>query len=348
MHHFFKHFDFTSSADNIKPIIGLVKLLPLPGSIRFKSVDRLDEIMARAEQEATALASGGVHGLLVENTLDQSFSAQPGSNQPMAEFSQSLDPAATVMVGHIVRRLRQVTGLPVGIQILPNDPVTALGIAAVSQASMIRVPLAVGAKVAPDGFMNGQLTRLLAYQKALAFSDMPLILMDLSTHHILPGDALKESYALPAQLKPLTHAETAGPVGHLYRLARYIESQCSPEVLKQSVFVVSDAEIAINDIARLRELLEVPIMVWSQKLLAGAGEDPDLAEADVSAYSAASGLILDAGIRKRVKNNLLPTVDMVKVETLVHKLQSTKSIGELEASDPDFFVGHHPGHPSNL
>ncbi len=47
------------------PIIGVVHLLPLPTSPRWQG--KLERVIARAEQEATALAAGGVDGIIIEN-----------------------------------------------------------------------------------------------------------------------------------------------------------------------------------------------------------------------------------------------------------------------------------------
>lgn len=55
----------TFSTDH--PVIGVVHLLPLPQSPRWQG--DLQQVIARAEQEAVALASGGVHGIIVENFL---------------------------------------------------------------------------------------------------------------------------------------------------------------------------------------------------------------------------------------------------------------------------------------
>ncbi len=44
------------------PVIGVVHLLPLPTSARWGG--DLPAIMERAEQEATALAAGGVDGII--------------------------------------------------------------------------------------------------------------------------------------------------------------------------------------------------------------------------------------------------------------------------------------------
>ena len=53
------------------PVIGVVHLLPLPTSPRWGG--NLQAVIDRAEQEATALASGGVDGIIVENFFDAPF-----------------------------------------------------------------------------------------------------------------------------------------------------------------------------------------------------------------------------------------------------------------------------------
>ncbi|HEY9711899.1 MAG TPA: BtpA/SgcQ family protein, partial [Chroococcales cyanobacterium] len=47
-----------------RPVIGVIHLLPLPGSHRWDG--NMDSVCLRAEQEAAALATGGVHGIIVE------------------------------------------------------------------------------------------------------------------------------------------------------------------------------------------------------------------------------------------------------------------------------------------
>ena len=47
------------------PVIGVVHLSPLPTSARWQG--KLKDVIARAEQEATALAAGGVDGIIIEN-----------------------------------------------------------------------------------------------------------------------------------------------------------------------------------------------------------------------------------------------------------------------------------------
>ncbi|NEQ53639.1 MAG: hypothetical protein F6K11_26485, partial [Leptolyngbya sp. SIO3F4] len=54
------------------PVIGVVHLLPLPASARWQG--SMQVIIDRAVQEAVALASGGIDGIIVENFFDAPFS----------------------------------------------------------------------------------------------------------------------------------------------------------------------------------------------------------------------------------------------------------------------------------
>src|SRR5262245_8010641 len=55
-----------------KPIIGMIHVLPLPGSPRGRGCD-LEKVYADAVAEALALEEGGVDGLLLENAGDIPF-----------------------------------------------------------------------------------------------------------------------------------------------------------------------------------------------------------------------------------------------------------------------------------
>jgi uncharacterized protein len=111
------------------PIIGVVHLLPLPTSPRWGG--DLKTVIDRAEQEATALASGGVHGIMVENFFDAPFP------------KEGVDPAVVSAMSLVVQRLMQMVTLPIGINVLRNDARSAMAIATCVQAQFIRVDVLV-------------------------------------------------------------------------------------------------------------------------------------------------------------------------------------------------------------
>ncbi|HAX85755.1 MAG TPA: phosphorybosylanthranilate isomerase, partial [Cyanobacteria bacterium UBA11370] len=135
------------------PIIGVVHLLPLPTSPRWGG--SLKTVIDRAEQEATALASGGVDGVIVENFFDAPFT----KNQ--------VDPAIVSAMTLIVQRLMGLVTLPVGINVLRNDAQSAMAIATCVRAQFIRVNVLTGVMATDQGLIEGQAHELLRYRREL-------------------------------------------------------------------------------------------------------------------------------------------------------------------------------------
>ncbi len=152
------------------PIIGVVHLLPLPTSPRWGG--SLKAVIDRAEQEATALASGGVDGLIVENFFDAPFT----KNQ--------VDPAVVSAMTLIVGRLMNLVTLPVGINVLRNDAQSAMAIATCVRAQFIRVNVLTGVMATDQGVIEGQAHQLLRYRRELG-SDVK-ILADVLVKHARP------------------------------------------------------------------------------------------------------------------------------------------------------------------
>jgi membrane complex biogenesis BtpA family protein len=152
------------------PIIGVVHLLPLPTSPRWGG--SLKAVIDRAEQEVTALASGGVDGVIVENFFDAPFT----KNQ--------VDPAVVSAMTLIVQRLMNLVTLPMGINVLRNDAQSAIAIATCVRAQFIRVNVLTGVMATDQGLIEGQAHQLLRYRRELG-SDVK-ILADVLVKHARP------------------------------------------------------------------------------------------------------------------------------------------------------------------
>ena len=161
LHHIFK---------TPNPIIGVVHLLPLPTSPRWGG--SLKVVIDRAEQEVTALAAGGVDGVIVENFFDAPFT----KNQ--------VDPAVVSAMTLIVQRLMNLVTLPVGINVLRNDAQSAIAIATCVHAQFIRVNVLTGVMATDQGLIEGQAHQLLRYRRELG-SDVK-ILADVLVKHARP------------------------------------------------------------------------------------------------------------------------------------------------------------------
>lgn len=90
-----------------RPVIGVIHLLPLPGSPRYGG--DLEPVLLRAEQEATALASGGAHGIIIENFFDAPF------------VKNRVDTSTACALALAGQRTAVICDLPIGVNVLRND-----------------------------------------------------------------------------------------------------------------------------------------------------------------------------------------------------------------------------------
>jgi membrane complex biogenesis BtpA family protein len=163
-----------------KVLLGMVHLLPLPGSPRWGSSIRA--VLEAAREDVKALEAGGMDGCLVENYGDAPFT--PGA----------VDPATVAAMAVVVGELRQATALPLGVNVLKNDARAALAIAAATGARFIRVNIHVGAVVADQGIIQGDAYGTLRYRRLLS-ADVKLFADVLAKHGapLAPVDVEQEA-----------------------------------------------------------------------------------------------------------------------------------------------------------
>lgn len=154
------------------PVLGVIHLLPLPGSSHYNG--ELEPVLARAEQEAAALTSGGVDGIIIENFFDAPFA------------KNSIDTATACAMALAAHRVKVVSKLPIGINALRNDGRSALAIAASSGAEFIRVNVYTGAMLTDQGIIEGEAHDLLLYRKLLGAEHKIKILADVMVKHAVP------------------------------------------------------------------------------------------------------------------------------------------------------------------
>lgn len=105
-----------------KPLIGMVHLLPLPGSVNALP---LQKVLDRAIKDAKTIIEGGMDAVLIENYGDRPFRKRV---EPITVASM------TLIVAEISRKIEA----PVGVNVLRYDAVSALSIAHVTGADFIR------------------------------------------------------------------------------------------------------------------------------------------------------------------------------------------------------------------
>jgi len=150
-----------------KPIIGMIHLLPLPGSPGYDFVDGsrgMDAIIEHALLDTEALISGGVDGLMVENMWDLPYYV--GMDVPPEEMTAQAVAARAVV---------EAVDVPVGINVIHNGGRVTLSIAVATGADFIRVCLLTGARVWDTGeFDRGCAAELLRWRKNLGAEHIKL------------------------------------------------------------------------------------------------------------------------------------------------------------------------------
>jgi len=136
-----------------RAVFGMVHLGPLPGAPLFVS---LDAVIESALSDARAIAAAGCDGLAIENFGDRPFTRGRVEAETVA--------AMTRVIVEITREVR----LPFGINVLRNDALSALGIAAATGAAFIRINVHTGAMVTDQGIIEGDAYATLRKRAALA------------------------------------------------------------------------------------------------------------------------------------------------------------------------------------
>ena len=125
------------------PFIGMVHLLPLPGSPRGGFT--LGETLNRALGDTAALLEGGANGIIIENFGDSPFSAGQATPYTVAAMT------------HIALEVRKLSAnRMVGINILRNDALSALSVATAANADFIRVNVHISATLTDQGILTGR------------------------------------------------------------------------------------------------------------------------------------------------------------------------------------------------
>ena len=153
-------------------LIGVLHLPPLPGSPRWQG--DFEAVRRFALADAAAYLAGGADGLVVENFGDAPFFASAVPSHTVAAMARI---AAEVV--------EAAAGLPVGINVLRNDAQAAMGIAAASGASFVRVNVLSGAMLTDQGLIEGRAAELLRLRRQLEATEVG-IFADVLVKHAYP------------------------------------------------------------------------------------------------------------------------------------------------------------------
>ncbi len=231
-----------------RPLVGVVHLKPLPGAPGYAGDRRA--IVDAALADAQAFAEGGASGLILENFADAPFTAGRVGAEVVAEMTA-------------VARCVGVLGLPFGINVLRNDGLSALAIAAASGASFIRVNILVGARVADQGLIEGVAHDLLRYRRSIG-AESVAVWADVDVKHSVPLGA--------------------------YDVAR----EAADAVLRGGAEALIVTGSSTGSAAASQTLTRVRSAVQNVPILVGSGVD----EANVGQFAQADGFIVGSSLKQ--------------------------------------------------
>ena len=122
--------------------IGMIHLHPLPGSPGYGG--SMEGILRAARRDGEILAAAGAAGLMIENFGDVPF------------FPDRVPPETVAAMAVAAAETARCFPLPLGINVLRNDALSALGVAAAVGASFIRCNVHTGAAVTDQGIIAGR------------------------------------------------------------------------------------------------------------------------------------------------------------------------------------------------
>src|SRR5688500_488273 len=113
-----------ASRFSFRSIFGMVHLRALPGAPLFKS---MSDVLELALHDARALAAGGCDGFVIENFGDRPFTRGRVETETVAAMTR------------VIMEIGREVHLPFGVNVLRNDALSAIAIAAATGAAFIRV-----------------------------------------------------------------------------------------------------------------------------------------------------------------------------------------------------------------
>lgn len=143
-----------TATSSVPPLVGMIHLGPLPGSPRFTG--SITEVIEDAVVRAETLVQAGFSTLMVENFGDTPF------------FADSVPPVTIAAITRAVTAIRSATPAAVGVNVLRNDALSALAVAAVTGATMIRVNVLSGSMNTDQGPIVGRAAEVARTRRTIA------------------------------------------------------------------------------------------------------------------------------------------------------------------------------------
>ena len=154
-------------------LIGMVHLGPLPGAPGYQGDVR--SIVRSAVADATTLSDAGFDAVLIENYGDAPFFIDDVPKITVAAMTSAVEAVGAI-------------GLPFGVNVLRNDALAALAIAATTGATFIRVNVLSGTMFTDQGPVAGRAGEVIRFRDT--HCPAVAVLADVFVKHATPPQGL--------------------------------------------------------------------------------------------------------------------------------------------------------------
>jgi len=151
-----------------KPVIAMIHVGALPGTPAHAL--SLAEIERQACAEARIYRAAGVQGLMLENMHDTPY------------LRGAVGPEIVAALAIVARAVRELAGLPCGVQVLAGANREALAVAHAAGLDFIRAEGFAFAHVADEGLIQSSAAELLRYRRAIG-ADRVQVWADVKKKH---------------------------------------------------------------------------------------------------------------------------------------------------------------------
>jgi len=209
-----------------KTIVGMIHVLPLPGTPRYGG--SLETILTQAVEEAALYTQAGFDALLIENMHDVPY------------LCGHVGPEVTAAMTAVGVAVRRESPLPLGVQILAAANHEALAAAHACGAAFVRAENFAYAHVADEGLMpTAEAGPLLRYRRQIG-ADAIHIFTDVKKKH--------SSHAITADVS-------------LAEAARTTEFFGADAIIVTGAATAEPA--AVDDVATVRRSVRIPVCIGS-------------------------------------------------------------------------------------
>src|SRR5262249_16733123 len=183
-----------------KVVIGMVHLLPLPGT-PFYQEGNMEQALEKALADATALYHGGGDGCLIQ-TVDRVYPA-----------TDEADYARVAAMAAITQAVADATGpeFQIGVQIMLNALKASVAVAKVCGGSFLRCTALVGATLTASGLGQANPHHFLIYRSGIGANHVKLIAEVNSMHFRGRGERPTAEVARMAARMGAAAVEVAHP-----------------------------------------------------------------------------------------------------------------------------------------